>query len=179
MKYIYKDKVFKKKIKIDLKRDEKLSQSRIMTIEYDSKRNAYISLLYYDNGKYKYILYPRGILIGDIICNSNLFIGSAKKLTKISPGTYVHNIEIIPGRGGQLVRAAGTSAKIISEDSFFFKLRLPSGKISFFFKTSKVTVGQVGNIESKNIKLCKAGSKIWLGKRPKVRKKAMNPIDQI
>nr|YP_009667938.1 ribosomal protein L2 [Radula japonica]QCW58713.1 ribosomal protein L2 [Radula japonica] len=165
---------------IDIQRNKENISGKIKTIEYDPNRNAYICLTNYENGEKKYILYPRNSKIGDIIVSgakSSISIGNTLPLANIPLGTTIHNIEIKPGKGGQLVRAAGTIAKIIAKEGFFVTLRLPSGEIRLISQKCLATIGQIGNIDANNIRIGKAGSKRWLGKRPKVRGVVMNPID--
>nr|YP_009668352.1 ribosomal protein L2 [Scapania ciliata]QCW59127.1 ribosomal protein L2 [Scapania ciliata] len=165
---------------IDFLRNKKNISGRIKTIEYDPNRNAYICLTNYEDGEKKYILCPRGIKIGDTIISgptSPISIGNTLPLTNIPLGTATHNIELTPGKGGQLVRAAGTVAKIIAKEGQLVTLRLPSGEIRLIPQKCLATIGQMGNVDANNLRIGKAGSKRWLGKRPKVRGVVMNPID--
>nr|YP_009294812.1 ribosomal protein L2 [Cytinus hypocistis]AMR36141.1 ribosomal protein L2 [Cytinus hypocistis] len=166
--------------KIDFGRNEKNINGKILTIEYDPNRNAYISLIFYENGDKKYILHPRGSKLGDTIISGTkvpIKVGNTLPLTNMPLGTTIHNVEIRFGRGGQLVRAAGAIAKLIAKEGKLATLKLPSGEIRFIFKNCSATVGQVGNIKVKHKDLSKAGAKRWLGKRPVVRGVAMNPVD--
>nr|AWS06650.1 ribosomal protein L2 [Mitrastemon kanehirai] len=166
--------------KIDFKRENINLYGKIKTIEYDPNRNSYICLVYYEDGDKRYILHTRGFTIGDIIISGtevSLKIGNVLPLSNIPLGTFIHNIEITLGKGGQLVRSAGTLAKLISKNNNYVMVKLPSGNFRFIFKSCTATIGQVGNIEKKNKHFFKAGSKRWLGKRPKVRGLAMNSVD--
>nr|YP_009545157.1 ribosomal protein L2 [Gymnomitrion concinnatum]AZB86863.1 ribosomal protein L2 [Gymnomitrion concinnatum] len=165
---------------IDFQRNKNNIPGKIKTIEYDPNRNAYICMTNYEDGTKKYILCPRGIEIGDTIISgptSPISIGNTLPLTNMPLGTTIHNIELTPGRGGQLVRAAGTVAKIIAKEGQLVTLRLPSGEIRLVPQKCLATIGQMGNVDTNNLRIGKAGSKRWLGKRPKVRGVVMNPID--
>nr|YP_009867551.1 ribosomal protein L2 [Cratoneuron filicinum]QKG04702.1 ribosomal protein L2 [Cratoneuron filicinum] len=165
---------------IDFRRNKKNILGKIITIEYDPNRTANICLVYYEDGEKKYILHPRGIKIGDTIISSNeapILIGNALPLTNMPLGTAIHNIEITPGKGGQLVRTAGTVAKLIAKEGQLATLRLPSGEVRLVSQNSLATIGQIGNADANNRNMGKAGSKRWLGKRPRVRGVVMNPID--
>jgi len=152
----------------------------VKAISYDPNRNAFLALLFYENGKKSYIISPRGLRVG-----SKLFAGADVPVSKgnslplhqIPLGTFVHNIEINPGCGGQLVRAAGTYAQVISSSSSFVTLKLPSSEVRAFRKDCFATVGQVSNIDSNRITKGKAGKSRWLGRRPTVRGVVMNPVD--
>nr|WKR35188.1 ribosomal protein L2 [Pleurozia subinflata] len=165
---------------IDFRRNKKNIFGEIKTIEYDPNRNAYICLTNYQDGEKRYILYPEGIHIGDSIISSTeapISIGNTLPLTNMPLGTAIHNIETKPGKGGQLVRAAGTVAKIIAKEGQLVTLRLPSGEIRLIYQKCLATIGQIGNADINNLGMGKAGSKRWLGKRPRVRGVVMNPID--
>nr|YP_009867633.1 ribosomal protein L2 [Drepanocladus aduncus]QKG04784.1 ribosomal protein L2 [Drepanocladus aduncus] len=165
---------------IDFRRNKKNILGKIITIEYDPNRTANICLVYYEDGEKRYILHPRGIKIGDTIVSSNeapILIGNALPLTNMPLGTAIHNIEITPGKGGQLVRTAGTVAKLIAKEGQLATLRLPSGEVRLVSQNSLATIGQIGNADANNKSMGKAGSKRWLGKRPRVRGVVMNPID--
>nr|WKV29080.1 ribosomal protein L2 [Bryum argenteum] len=165
---------------IDFRRDKKNILGKIITIEYDPNRTANICLVHYEDGEKKYILQPRGIKIGDTIVSSSeapILIGNALPSTNMPLGTAIHNIEITPGKGGQLVRTAGTVAKLIAKEGQLATLRLPSGEVRLISQNSLATIGQIGNVDANNKSIGKAGSKRWLGKRPRVRGVVMNPID--
>uniref|UniRef100_A0AAU6PB60 Large ribosomal subunit protein uL2c n=1 Tax=Pohlia lutescens TaxID=2779719 RepID=A0AAU6PB60_9BRYO len=165
---------------IDFRRNKKDISGQITTIEYDPNRTANICLVHYEDGEKKYILHPRGIKIGDTIVSSNeapILIGNALPLTNMPLGTAIHNIEITPGKGGQLVRTAGAVAKLIAKEGKLATLRLPSGEVRLVSQNSLATIGQIGNADANNKSMGKAGSKRWLGKRPRVRGVVMNPID--
>nr|O98452.1 RecName: Full=Large ribosomal subunit protein uL2c; AltName: Full=50S ribosomal protein L2, chloroplastic [Spirogyra maxima]AAC95308.1 ribosomal protein L2 [Spirogyra maxima] len=166
---------------IDFRRDKQGVNGTILTIEYDPNRNARICLTSYEDGEKRYILHSRGVMIGNQILSgpdAPIVPGNALPLTNIPLGTSVHNIELQPGKGGQIVRAAGTVAQIIAKAGQLATLRLPSGEIRLVPQACFATVGQVGNIDANNRKLGKAGAKRWLGKRPKVRGVVMNAADQ-
>jgi large subunit ribosomal protein L2 len=166
--------------KIDFQRNKKNIPGKIKTIEYDPNRNAYICLINYEDGEKKYILCPREIEIGDSIISDStapISVGNTLPLTNMPLGTGIHNVELTPGKGGQLVRAAGTVAKIIAKEGQLVTLRLPSGEIRLIPQKCLATIGQMGNVDANNLRIGKAGSKRWLGKRPKVRGVVMNPID--
>nr|YP_009548793.1 ribosomal protein L2 [Cryptogramma acrostichoides]AYW15768.1 ribosomal protein L2 [Cryptogramma acrostichoides] len=165
---------------IDFRRNKLGVAGRIASVEYDPNRNAFICLVNYTDGEKKYILHARGLQVGDVITsgpNTSISVGNALPLTKIPLGTAIHNIELKSGRGGQLVRAAGAVAKIVAKEGRLTTLRLPSSEIRLVPQDCLASVGRVGNIDINNKDLGKAGSKRWLGKRPKVRGSAMNPVD--
>nr|YP_008965599.1 ribosomal protein L2 [Phelipanche purpurea]CDH98347.1 ribosomal protein L2 [Phelipanche purpurea] len=167
--------------KIDFQRNKKDIYGKIVTIEYDPNRNAHICLIHYVDGDKRYILHPKGAIIGDTIVVSStrvlIKIGNALPLINMPLGAAIHNIEITPGRGGQLVRAAGAVAKLIAKEGKSVTLKLPSGEIRLISQNCLATVGQVGNVGTIHKSLGKAGSKRWLGKRPVVRGIVMNPVD--
>nr|YP_010500014.1 ribosomal protein L2 [Yoania amagiensis]UWT59964.1 ribosomal protein L2 [Yoania amagiensis] len=166
--------------KIDFRRNKKEIYGRIITIEYDPNRNAYICLIHYGDGEKRYILHPRGAIIGDTIVSGtevNISIGNTLPLTNMPLGTAIHNIEITLGKGGQLARAAGAVSKLIAKEFKWATLRLPSGEVRLISKKCLATVGQVGNVGMNQKSLGIAGSKCWLGKRPVVRGVVMNPVD--
>nr|AUT83075.1 ribosomal protein L2 [Campanula patula] len=165
--------------KIDFQRNEKDTYGRIITIEYDPNRNAYICLIHYGDGEKRYILHPRGAIIGDTIVSGTevpIKMGNALPLN-MPVGTSIHNIEIALGKGGQLARAGGAVAKLIAKEGKSATVKLPSGEVRFISKNCSATVGQVGNLGVKKTSLGRAGSKRWLGKRPRVRGVVMNPVD--
>nr|YP_010581195.1 ribosomal protein L2 [Saurauia napaulensis]UZT27516.1 ribosomal protein L2 [Saurauia napaulensis] len=167
--------------KIDFRRNEKNIYGRIVTIEYDPNRNAYICLIHYRDGEKGYILHPKGAEIGDTIVSGTevpIKMGNALPLsTRIPLGMSIHNIEITLGKGGQLVRAAGTVAKLIAKEGKWATLKLPSGEFRLISQHCSATVGRVGNVTANQKSLGRAGSKRWLGKRPVVRGVVMNPVD--
>nr|YP_010593716.1 ribosomal protein L2 [Elatostema salvinioides]YP_010593739.1 ribosomal protein L2 [Elatostema salvinioides]WAJ54393.1 ribosomal protein L2 [Elatostema salvinioides]WAJ54416.1 ribosomal protein L2 [Elatostema salvinioides] len=178
--------------KIDFRRNEKDIYGKIVTIEYDPNRNAYICLIHYGGGEKRYILHPRGALIGDTIVSGTevpIKMGNALPLrvlidqkeestsTDMPLGTAIHNIEITLGKGGQLARAAGAVAKLIAKEGKSATLKLPSGEVRLIPQNCSATVGQVGNVGVNQKSLGRAGSKCWLGKRPVVRGVVMNPVD--
>lgn len=165
---------------IDFKRNKYDSIGKVISIEYDPNRNANISLIQYEDGEKRYILHPETLKVGDTISagkNSEIKIGNALALQDIPLGTDVHNVEFFPGKGGQLVRAAGTSAKILAKENDFVVLRLSSKEIRLFKKECFATIGRVSNSDFYNVVLGKAGRSRWLGIRPSVRGSVMNPVD--
>nr|ASN79072.1 ribosomal protein L2 [Pterospora andromedea] len=167
--------------KIDFRRNKKHIYGKIVTREYDPNRNAFICLIHYGDGEKRYILHVKGTKIGNTIVSGTgipIKIGNALPLSTNMPlGTSIHNIEITPGKGGQLVRAAGTLAKLIAKEGKLATLKLPSGETRLVSQKCSATVGQVGNLGVNQKILGRAGSKRWLGKRPVVRGVAMNPVD--
>jgi large subunit ribosomal protein L2 len=165
---------------LDFRRNKIGILAKVATIEYDPNRNARIALIHYQDGEKRYILYPRGLKIGETIFSDReapISIGNNLPLSNMPLGTEIHNVEVHPGRGGQLARSAGTAAQIIAKEGNFVTLRLPSGEVRLVSKNCWASIGQVGNVEISNLTLGKAGRKRWLGKRPKVRGVVMNPVD--
>jgi large subunit ribosomal protein L2 len=166
---------------IDFRRNKWDVPARVDTIEYDPNRSARIALLVYEDGEKRYILAPLGLRVGDQVVSSketlDVRVGNAMPLAIVPLGTLVHNIELIPGRGGQMVRAAGSAAQLLAREGDYVTLRLPSGEIRLVRKECMATIGQVGNVEHANVKLGKAGRKRWKGWRPAVRGSAMTPRD--
>ncbi len=165
---------------IDFKRDKVGVPGKCVAIEYDPNRSARIALIQYIDGEKRYILWPLGLNVGDtVISGSDADIkpGNCLPLANIPLGTIVHNIELQPGKGGQIVRSAGAGAQIMAKEGKYVQLRLPSGEIRNVLAECKATVGQVGNVEHENISLGKAGRARWLGRRPAVRGVAMTPRD--
>ncbi len=165
---------------IDFKRNKIGIDATVAHIEYDPNRSARIALLHYADGEKRYILAPVGIKQGDIISageGSDIKPGNALQMVKIPVGTVIHNIEMHPGKGGQMCRAAGTYAQLVAKEGKYALLRLPSGEVRKILSSCMATIGQVGNIHHEQISLGKAGRNRWLGHRPKVRGVAMNPID--
>jgi len=165
---------------IDFKRNKYEIEGKVVSIEYDPNRNANISLINYMDGEKRYILHPENLKVGDIIGagkNLPIQVGNALPLDSIPLGTDVHNVELFPGKGGQLVRAAGTSAKILAKENNFVVLRLSSKEIRLFKKECFATIGRVSNSDFYNVVSGKAGRSRWLGIRPTVRGSVMNPVD--
>lgn len=166
--------------KIDFKRDKYGIQGIVKTIEYDPNRSANIALIFYEDGEKRYILAPKGLYVGQkVMSGTNALpaVGNALPLGKIPVGFVVHNIELSIGRGGQLARSAGTSAQISSVDGEYVVIRLPSSELRKINAKCYATIGVVGNEDHMNVQLGKAGHSRWLGRRPKVRGMAMNPVD--
>jgi large subunit ribosomal protein L2 len=165
---------------IDFKRDKLGIPARVATIEYDPNRSAFISLLHYADGEKRYILYPLGLKVGDKVVSSpeaDIVVGNTLPLKNIPAGTMIHNIELRPGKGGQLVRSAGGAAQLLAKEGEYAQVRLPSGEVRKVYMDCVATIGQLGNVEHENISLGKAGRKRWMGIRPTVRGVAMNPVD--
>jgi len=165
---------------IDFNRNKYDIEGTISSIEYDPNRNARIALVNYEDGEKRYILHPNTILVGDKIVSGNnvpLNIGNTLPLEEIPLGTSIHNIELIPNRGGQIVRAAGTSAKILAKEGNYVTLRLPSKEIRLIRKECFATIGEISNNDAFLVQSGKAGRTRWLGKRPTVRGSVMNPCD--
>ena len=163
---------------IDFKRDKFDIPAKVASIEYDPNRSAHIALLHYADGEKRYILAPVGLRVGDTVTSgaeSEISVGNALPLEKIPLGSSIHNIEMQPGKGGQLVRSAVTSAQLVDREGKYARIRLPSGEIRLVLVKCMATIGQVGNVAT--IVVGKAGRSRWLGKRPKVRGVAMNPVD--
>jgi len=165
---------------IDFKRDKDNIPAVVSTIEYDPNRNARIALLTYSDGEKRYIIAPDKLMVGMKIMsgeNAEIKIGNALTLSRIPIGTQIHNIELEPGRGAKICRGAGTTAQITGKEGKYAYVSLPSGELRKILLTCKATIGQVGNTESVNISIGKAGRSRWLGIRSNVRGVAMNPID--
>jgi large subunit ribosomal protein L2 len=165
---------------IDFKRDKDGIPARVDSIEYDPNRSAYIALLVYMDGEKRYILWPHGLKVGDIVMSgeeAEIKVGNCLPLAKIPLGTLVHNVELKIGKGGQLARSAGTYAQILAKEGNYVHLKLPSGEVRLVHERCRATIGQVGNLDHENVVLGKAGASRWLGIRPSVRGVAMNPID--
>ncbi|PWH16327.1 MAG: 50S ribosomal protein L2 [Ardenticatenia bacterium] len=163
---------------IDFKRDKFGIPARVVSIEYDPNRSARIALLAYADGEKRYIIAPLGLMVGDVLTSgpdAEIKVGNALPIQRIPLGTLIHNIELQPGRGGQLVRSAGTSAQIIAKEGDYAQVRLPSGEVRLIHQRCMATIGQVGNVEHSHISLGKAGRSRWLGRRPTVRGSAMDP----
>lgn len=165
---------------VDFRRNKHNVPAKVAAIEYDPNRNARIALLHYFDGEKRYILHPNGLAIGSQVIagpDSPIEVGNALPLGNIPLGTSVHNVELTPGKGGQIVRAAGTSAQVVAKEGNFVTLKLPSTEVRMIHRTCYATVGQVGNTEARNITLGKAGRTRWRGRRPQVRGSVMNPAD--
>ncbi len=165
---------------IDFKRDKRGIPAKVVAIEYDPNRTARIALLQYADGEKRYIIAPVGLRVGDTVMagpEADIRPGNALPLANIPTGTLIHNIELTPGKGGQLVRAAGTSAQLMAKEGQYAHVRLPSGEVRLINLKCYATIGQVGNVEHAHIKIGKAGRKRHMGWRPTVRGSAMNPVD--
>jgi large subunit ribosomal protein L2 len=165
---------------IDFKRNKEGINGKVVSIEYDPNRSANIALVSYMDGEKRYILAPNGLKVGDIVTSgseADIKTGNSMKLFELPVGTLIHNIEMRPGKGGQLVRSAGTFAQLLSKEKGYCHVRLPSGEIRLIKSECRASIGQVGNLDHENISLGKAGRKRWLGVRPTVRGVAMNPVD--
>jgi large subunit ribosomal protein L2 len=165
---------------VDFKRDKSGIPAKVAAIEYDPNRSARIALLHYVDGEKRYIIAPVGLEIGRTVMSgpdADILVGNALPLKNIPPGTVVHNIELKPGKGGQMARSAGASAQLVSRESDFALLKLPSGEVRKVQVECMATVGQVGNAEHENVSLGKAGRSRWLGKMPHNRGVTMNPVD--
>lgn len=165
---------------IDFKRDKFDIPAKVASIEYDPNRSAFIALLQYEDGEKRYILQPAGLKVGDTVlagAAADIKPGNALPLSNIPVGTIVHNVELYPGRGGQLARAAGNSAQLMAKEGAYALLRLPSGELRNVPANCMATVGQVGNADHENVKVGKAGRKRHMGWRPTVRGSVMNPCD--
>lgn len=165
---------------IDFKRDKAGVPAKVASIEYDPNRSAHIALLNYADGEKRYILYPAGLTVGRAVMSgpeADILPGNALPLANIPEGTTIHNIELRPGKGGQMVRSAGGSAQLVSREGGIALVKLPSGEVRKVPTVCYATVGQVGNVDHENVSLGKAGRTRWLGKRPHNRGVSMNPVD--
>ncbi|MBC8344427.1 MAG: 50S ribosomal protein L2 [Bacteroidetes bacterium] len=164
---------------IDFKRDKLNIPAKVETIEYDPNRSAFISLLKYKDGEKRYILSPQGLKIGQEVVSGNVppEVGNSLKLSDIPLGTHIHNIELHPGKGGEIVRSAGTFAQLIAREGKYATIKMPSSEVRNVLVTCSATIGTVSNSDHNLIKLGKAGRKRWLGRRPRTRGVAMNPVD--
>jgi large subunit ribosomal protein L2 len=165
---------------IDFKRDKTGIPAKVASIEYDPNRSARIALLHYADGEKRYILAPLNLAVGDTVLagpDADIKPGNTLPLKKIPLGTHIHNIELRIGKGGQIVRSAGTYAQLMAKEDRYAQVKLPSGEVRMVLLTCKATIGQLGNVTHEKISLGKAGRKRWLGRRPKVRGVAMNPVD--
>ncbi|MDP2892151.1 MAG: 50S ribosomal protein L2 [Bacillota bacterium] len=165
---------------IDFKRDKDNIPAKVAAIEYDPNRTANIALLHYLDGEKRYIIAPLGLTVGDTVVSgegADIKAGNALPIRNIPLGTMIHNIEIQPGRGGQLCRSAGNASQLMAKEGDYAQVRLPSGEVRMISMNAKATIGQVGNLDNENIRLGKAGRKRHRGIRPTVRGSAMNPCD--
>lgn len=165
---------------IDFKRDKDGVPAKVATIEYDPNRSANIALLHYKDGEKRYIIAPIGIKVGDEVVSgpeADIKPGNALPLASIPVGTMIHNVEVKPGKGAQLVRSAGNAAQLMAKEGRYAQVRLPSGEVRMILIGAKATIGQVGNVDQENINIGKAGRKRHMGVRPTVRGSVMNPND--
>ena len=165
---------------IDFKRDKKGIPAKVFSIEYDPNRTSRIALLHYADGEKKYILAPDGLKVGDTVTSgsgSEISIGNSLPLKEMPLGSFIHNVEMKPGKGGQIGRSAGTAIQLLAKEGDYAQLKMPSGEVRMIRLECMATYGSVGNAEQENIDLGKAGRTRWLGKRPHVRGVAMNPVD--
>jgi large subunit ribosomal protein L2 len=165
---------------IDFKRDKRDIPARVSTIEYDPNRSARIALVTYADGEKRYILHPVGLKVGDTIVagdNVDILPGNTLPLRNIPLGTMVHNVELKPGKGGQMARSAGAAVQVVAKEADYATLKLPSSEVRLVNVDCVATIGQVGNVDHENVSAGKAGRSRWLGKRPHVRGVAMNPVD--
>ena len=165
---------------IDFKRDKTGVPAKVAAIEYDPNRSSRIALLNYADGEKRYILAPVGLKVADIVesgPDADIKPGNTLPLKNIPLGTFIHNIELRTGKGGQIVRSAGTYAQLMAKEDRYALIKLPSGEVRMVLLNCKATIGQLGNVAHENISLGKAGRKRWLGRRPRVRGVAMNPVD--
>ena len=165
---------------IDFKRDKVDMPATVMTLEYDPNRSAHIALLKYEDGEKRYILAPNDLRVGDVVLSgetADIKPGNCLPIKNIPLGTMIHNIELYPGRGGQLVRSAGVAAQLMAKEGEAAQVRLPSGEVRYIKMNCRATIGQVGNIDHSNVSIGKAGRKRHMGVRPTVRGSVMNPCD--
>jgi large subunit ribosomal protein L2 len=165
---------------IDFKRDKKNIPGKVSTIEYDPNRSARIALVTYADGDKRYILQPLGLKVGDTIVSgdaADILPGNALPLRNIPQGTTVHNVELKPGRGGQMARSAGAGVQVVAKEGEYVSVKMPSGEIRKINQDCLATIGQVGNLDHENVSFGKAGRSRWLGRKPHVRGVAMNPVD--
>lgn len=165
---------------IDFKRDKQLMNATVLTVEYDPNRSAHIALVQYEDGEKRYIIAPYGLKVGDTVragADADIKPGNALPLSSIPVGTFIHNIELYPGKGAQLVRAAGNMAQLMAKEGVYALVRLPSGELRNISIDCMATIGQVGNIDHENVHIGKAGRSRHMGWRPTVRGSVMNPCD--
>lgn len=165
---------------IDFKRDKNDIPATVLTLEYDPNRSAHIALVQYEDGEKRYILAPNGLKVGDVVVsgpNADIKPGNSLPLANIPVGTFIHNVELYPGKGAQLARAAGIIAQLMAKENGYALIRLPSGELRNVPQDCKATIGQVGNIDHENVSIGKAGRRRHMGWRPTVRGSVMNPCD--
>jgi len=165
---------------VDFKRDKVGVPAKVAAIEYDPNRSARLALLHYADGEKRYILHPVGLEVGSTVVSgpdADIVVGNALPLKNIPAGTVIHNIELRPGKGGQMARSAGSAAQLVSKEGGYALVKLPSGETRRLLEDCMATVGQVGNLDHENVSLGKAGRKRWLGRRPHNRGVTMNPVD--
>ena len=165
---------------IDFKRDKLEIPGKVSTVEYDPNRSARIALVTYADGEKRYILHPAGVRVGDTVIagvNVDILPGNSLPLKNIPLGTMLHNVELKPGKGGQIARSAGSSVQLVAKEGDYASVKMPSGEIRLIGVECYATVGQVGNIDHENVSMGKAGRNRWKGKKPHVRGVAMNPVD--
>ncbi len=171
----------KRKLRIiDFKRDKTGIPATVTTIEYDPNRSSRIALLAYADGEKRYIIQPEGLKVGQKVVSgpdADILVGNALPLRNIPPGTQIHNLELKPGKGGQMVRSAGGSAQLVAKEEEYALVKLPSGETRKISQDCMATIGQVGNLDHENVTIGKAGRSRWLGKRPHNRGVSMNPVD--
>lgn len=166
--------------KIDFRRDKLEVPGRVAEIEYDPNRTAFIALVFYADGEKRYIVQPRGLKVGDKVIAgeaADIIVGHSLALSRIPLGTMVHNVELKPGKGGQMARSAGSGVMIVAKEGDYVTVRLPSTEVRRLRKECTATIGQVGNVDHELRVIGKAGANRWRGRRPKVRGVAMNPVD--
>ncbi|MFQ5895247.1 MAG: 50S ribosomal protein L2 [Nitrospinota bacterium] len=166
--------------RVDFRREKLGIPARVVSIEYDPNRSARLALVVYRDGEKRYILAPLGLKVGDHVVSgpeADIRTGNALPLERVPVGTVVHNVELTPGKGGQLARSAGASVQLLSKEGDYAQLRLASGEVRMVHLRCMATIGQVGNLDHENVSLGKAGRRRWLGIRPTVRGVAMNPVD--
>ncbi len=165
---------------VDFRRDKRNVPAKVAAVEYDPNRNARLALLYYTDGEKRYILHPNGLEVGSTVVAGEevpFETGNAMPLSKVPLGSQVHNVELVAGKGGQIVRAAGTSAQVMAKEGDYVALKLPSTEVRLVRRECYATLGQVGNADVRNTTLGKAGRTRWKGRRPQVRGSVMNPVD--
>lgn len=165
---------------IDFKRDKRDIPARVTTVEYDPNRSARIALVSYADGEKRYILHPVGVKVGDVVVSGDrvdILPGNTLPLANIPLGTQVHNVELRPGKGGQIARSAGSSVQVVAKEGKYVTVRLPSGETRLIMPRCLATIGQVGNVDHENVRIGKAGRQRWRGRRPHVCGNAMNPVD--